>query len=175
MKTSQGSGTMRFSAILIVTVIATSLLAGGFLGYFLSNGFVSSKIGSMESLIATLQNEVSTLQSTSGAGNTNNTFVYGENASASQLYEQVKDSVVVIRAIIVQYDFFGNPYYSQVQGSGFVYNFSGEAEIVTYYHVIENAVNIKITFLNGDGYSATLLGSDPLRRPRGSLGGYSSK
>lgn len=152
---------MRFSVILIATTITTCLVAGGFLGYFLGNGLFLNKIGSMENLIATLQNEVSTLQSTSGAGNTSNTFIYGENVSASQIYEQVKDSVVVIRAIIVQYDFFGNPYYSQVQGSGFVYDFSGETVIVTNYHVIENAVNITITFLNGDGYSATAMGSDP--------------
>ncbi len=161
MKANQKSGMMRFSAILIATTITTCLLAGGFLGYFLGNGLFLNRIGSMENLIATLQNEVSTLQSTSGAGNTNNTFIYGENVSASQIYEQVKDSVVVIRAMIIQYDFFGNPYYSQVQGSGFIYNFSGEPVVVTNYHVIESAVSITITLLNGDGYSATAMGSDP--------------
>jgi hypothetical protein len=38
-----------------------------------------------------------------------------ENVSLSQLYKQVEDSVVIIRGLLVQYDFFGRPYYSQVQ------------------------------------------------------------
>jgi S1-C subfamily serine protease len=159
MKANQKSGMIRFSAVLTVTIVATSLLAGGLLGYFLGNGQISNRVGTMESLIASLQNEVSNLQSTGGG--TDNTIVNGGNYSASQLYVDVKDSVVVIRGILVQYDMFGNPYYSQVQGSGFVYNSSGETVIVTNYHVVENTVNITVTFLNGDGYSATVLGSDP--------------
>jgi S1-C subfamily serine protease len=33
--------------------------------------------------------------------------------------------------------------------------------VVTNYHVIEDAVNITVTFINGNGYAATVLGSDP--------------
>jgi S1-C subfamily serine protease len=33
--------------------------------------------------------------------------------------------------------------------------------IVTNYHVVQNAINITVTFINGDGYPATVLGSDP--------------
>jgi 2-alkenal reductase len=61
----------------------------------------------------------------------------------------------------VQYDIWGIPYYTQVQGSGFVYNFTGKMVIVTNYHVIRNAINITVTFINGDGYPVTVLGSDP--------------
>ena len=58
-------------------------------------------------------------------------------------------------------DFFGRVYYSQVQGSGFVYNFAGQNVIITNSHVIEDAADITVTFANGNAYSATVLGSDP--------------
>jgi S1-C subfamily serine protease len=77
------------------------------------------------------------------------------------LYEQVNESVVVIQGIIVQYDIFHRPYYTQVQGSGFVYNFTSQMIIITNYHVINDAINISVTFTNGNGYAATVLGSDP--------------
>jgi S1-C subfamily serine protease len=67
----------------------------------------------------------------------------------------------MIRGLIVQYDFFGRPYYTQVQGSGFVYNFTGQTVIVTNYHVVNNAINITATFMKGNGYAAEALGSDP--------------
>ncbi len=33
--------------------------------------------------------------------------------------------------------------------------------ILTNYHVVNNAINITVTFMNGNGYAATVLGSDP--------------
>jgi 2-alkenal reductase len=33
--------------------------------------------------------------------------------------------------------------------------------IITNYHVIENTINVTVTFINGNGYAATVLGSDP--------------
>jgi S1-C subfamily serine protease len=61
----------------------------------------------------------------------------------------------------VQYDVFHRSYYTQVQGSGFVYNFTGEMVIITNYHVVQDTINITVTFINGNGYAATALGSDP--------------
>jgi S1-C subfamily serine protease len=85
----------------------------------------------------------------------------GENASLAPLYAEVKDSVVVIRGVTVQYDIFRRSYYSQVQGSGFVYNFAGQIVVITNYHMVQNVLNITVTFINGNGYAATVLGSDP--------------
>jgi S1-C subfamily serine protease len=56
---------------------------------------------------------------------------------------------------------FHRSYYSQIQGSGFVYGYAGEMVIITNYHVIEDVINITVTFINGNGYPATVLGSDP--------------
>ena len=151
----------RFSAIFIATIVTGSLFAGGLLGYLLNYSLTSEKISDLENQLSTLQEQILNLQSTQNVINQNNTYILGENVSLSQLYEQVKDSVVIIRGVIVQYDFFGRPYYTQVQGSGFVYNFTGQMVIITNYHVVQNTINITITFINGNGYAATMLGSDP--------------
>ncbi|MGC8998737.1 MAG: S1C family serine protease, partial [Candidatus Bathyarchaeia archaeon] len=79
----------------------------------------------------------------------------------SDLYERVKDSVVVVRGVTVQYDIFGNPHYTQVLGSGFIYNFSGQMVTITNYHVTQNTINLTVTFINGNGYAARVMGSDP--------------
>jgi S1-C subfamily serine protease len=104
---------------------------------------------------------MSNLQSTQNAVNPNSTFIMGENASLAQLYAKVKDSVVVIRGLTVQYDIFRRPYYTQVQGSGFIYNYNGKMVVITNNHVIQNMINATVTFINGNGYAATVLGSDP--------------
>jgi S1-C subfamily serine protease len=136
-------------------------MAGGLLGYLIRNSTISARIDDLENQLSTLQEEILNLQSTQSVINQNNTYILGENVSLSELYEQVKDSVVIIRGIIVQYDFWHYPHYTQVQGSGFVYNFTGEMVIITNYHVVQNTINITVTFINGNGYAATLLGSDP--------------
>ena len=142
-----------------MSIVIISLFAGGFLGYSLSYPITARKLNDLENKISTLQEQVKNLQATQTI--INNTYILAENVSLSELYEQVRDSVVVIRGIIVQYDIFHRAYYTQVQGSGFVYNFTGEMLIITNYHVIKSAINISVTFINGNGYAATVLGSDP--------------
>jgi S1-C subfamily serine protease len=149
------------TTILVVTIAVASLFAGGLLGYLLVYSNVSERISDPQNQLSTLQGQISKLQSTQNITYQNITYVLGENASLSQLYEQVKESVVTIRGTIVQYDFFGRAYYTQVQGSGFVYNFTVQMVIITNYHVVHNAINITVTFMNGNGYAATILGSDP--------------
>jgi S1-C subfamily serine protease len=56
---------------------------------------------------------------------------------------------------------FRRAYYSQIQGSGFVYNFTGQMVVITNNHVVQDTVNITVTFINGNAYPATVLGSDP--------------
>jgi len=149
-----------FSTILIVIIIGVSLVAGG-IGYLVSNLTMSGSISDLQNQVSVIQGQVSNLQSTPTVSDQNSTYVIGQNASLAPLYAEVKDSVVVIRGLTVQYDVFRRAYYSQVQGSGFVYNFTGQMVIITNYHVVQNALNITVTFINGNGYEATVLGSDP--------------
>jgi S1-C subfamily serine protease len=147
----------RTSTLLVVVIVIASLVAGGLFGYLRCYSATSEEIGNLQNQVTALQEQIANVQSTQ-----NVTVISGENVSVSQLYEQVEDSVVVIRGMMItQYDRFGRPYYSQVQGSGFVYNFTGQIVIVTNYHVVNSAINITVTFANGNAYTATVLGSDP--------------
>lgn len=151
----------RRSTILIVAIVVASLIAGGLLGYAIGYSTTSEKDADLEKQLSALQEQVSNLQSTQNNTYQDVTYILAQNVSLSQLYEQVRESVVTIRGLIVQYDIFRRPYYTEVQGSGFVYNFTGQAVIITNHHVVDDAINVTVTFIDGDGYAATLLGSDP--------------
>jgi S1-C subfamily serine protease len=161
LENNQKTKTTRFSTTLIVIIIVVSLIAGGLIGYSISNLTISGSISDLQNQVSALQGQVSNLQSTQSAGGQNNTYIMGENDSLAPLYAQVKDAVVVIRGFTVQRDIFGRTYYTEIQGSGFIYNSGEKMVAVTNYHVVQNAVNITITFIDGDAYAATVLGSDP--------------
>ncbi len=130
----------------------------------LSNSQLYDQIDDLQSQVTTLQEQISSLELTQNITYQNNiTYVLGENASLSQLFDQVRQSVVVVEAIITEYDFFGRPYYTQVQGSGFVYSINGEGVILTNYHIIRGATSINVTFVTGNDYTASVLGSDPYK------------
>jgi S1-C subfamily serine protease len=148
LETAHGSRITRLSTFLIAAIIIASLFAAASLGYLAGYSAIQGRVDD-------LQNQLT------GNPYQNITYIFGENTSLSQLYLQVKDSVVVIRGQIVQYDIFGRPYYSQVQGSGFVYDFLEQEVVITNYHVVRNTINITATFADGNGYGARVLGSDP--------------
>ncbi|MEM3054671.1 MAG: trypsin-like peptidase domain-containing protein, partial [Candidatus Bathyarchaeia archaeon] len=148
-----------FSRALLVTAIIVSLMVGGVAGYLFGSLPLSEKIKTLEGELSTLNSQVAKLQNTQVI--VNNTYILGGNISLADLYEKVKDSVVIVRGVMVQYDIFHRPYCTQVQGSGFIYNCSGQMVVVTNYHVVEGAINLTVTFINGNGYAAAVLGSDP--------------
>ncbi|MBN1357535.1 trypsin-like peptidase domain-containing protein [Candidatus Bathyarchaeota archaeon] len=147
--------------LFLVVVILVSLLSGALIGYTVSTLTLSENITDMQDQVSRLQEQLSNTQSTSSTGGQSNTYLIGENASLAPLYEEVKEAIVIIRGLTLDYDNFRRTYYSQVQGSGFVYNFNGQTVIITNYHVVEDTINITVTFINGNGYEATVLGSDP--------------
>lgn len=81
--------------------------------------------------------------------------------SIAQLYQTVQDSVVVITGVQSQVSQFGQTSDALVQGSGFIYNFEDRMVVITNFHVINQARNIVVTFPNGNGYAANVLGADP--------------
>lgn len=151
----------RFSTAFIVTIIVVSLAAGGLLGCVVTTVGLSGNMRDLQSQISTLQGQLAAIQSGQNITPQSNTYIAGENASLAQLYAKVKDSVVVIQGIIVEYDVFRRPYYSTVQGSGFIYSFDGQMVAITNNHVVQDTSNITVTFINGNSYAATVLGSDP--------------
>ena len=83
----------------------------------------------------------------------------GEVLTRQQLIAFASPSVVGIKTQVESYSFFGPSVYEGV-GSGFVITESGY--IVTNYHVIENAMAIKVILANGNEYEAVLVGGDQL-------------
>jgi S1-C subfamily serine protease len=126
------------------------------------------QLASMQSQLSTLQQQINRLQENLNAvqaapiyTQSNATYVSEDAFSLNKLFEQVKESVVVVQGLVRQVDFFGRIYYSGVQGSGFIYNYSGRMLILTNNHVISGAVNITVTLMTGEVCAATLLGANP--------------
>ena len=145
------------------------LLLGGIIGYAMSSLTTSSQIHDLQNQVSTLKQTISDSQSQDPSSQAstieNNTYILGENVSLPSLYEQAKSSVVVVQGTTTTeyYTIWGQPYYQygEVQGSGFVYNSTGQIVIVTNYHVVNGATNITVTFTDGDAYAAKVIGSDP--------------
>jgi len=161
LETNQTLKRPRLSTTFIVIVVLASLMIGGILGYSANYILITQNSNDLQEQVLVLQSQVSALKSGKNSNASNNVYLTGENASLAQLYAQIKDSVVIVRGLMLTYDMFHRSYYSQVQGSGFVYGYEGEMVIITNYHVIEDVINITVTFINGNGYPATVLGSDP--------------
>jgi S1-C subfamily serine protease len=155
------SKSKRFSAILLVFLLLVGLVAGGIISYALTYSDFNSRLN-------ILQNQWGI---SSGNGNTtvlsNSVYLLGENVSLSNLYNQVKPSVVVIQGLAPQYGstFFGGGTvligYNLQQGSGFITTVNDVQVIVTNNHVVADAINVTVTFYNGDSYPANVLGADP--------------
>jgi len=135
-------------SVFIVAMFVVGFLFGGSLIYGLNN-----------SKFDELQNQIFSLQYKENDTEIQNiTFLYNET-SLSDLYEQVKDSIVVISGEIEYQSFFGTQY-SEVQGSGFIYEFDNDMYVITNYHVVSGASDITITFSNGNSYLSNVIGSD---------------
>jgi len=89
-------------------------------------------------------------------GNQNVTYqnitVYQDSAALANIYSTVRDSVVLVE---------GDTSSGGVQGSGFVYSFADRMIVITNYHVVEGTNSLSVTFSDGDGYAARVLGTDP--------------
>jgi S1-C subfamily serine protease len=141
----------RLSAVMIVTLLLVGLLAGGLIGYSITYSDFNQKLSNLQSQIG--------LSQSSGNGS-QQTFILNDNVSLSSLYQQVKSSVVVIQDLVPTQTFFRGTAYSLQQGSGFITEVNGQLIIVTNNHVISDAINVTVTFANGDTYPAKVLGSD---------------
>jgi len=117
-----------------------------------------ASITNLQSQLSAIQSQIDALQATNTASQT--TYLLGTNFSLTQLFDEVKGSVVIIQGLIRNTDFLGRVFYTQVQGSGFVYRYSGTSLILTNNHVVNGVINITVTFTNGNSYPATIRGSN---------------
>ena len=81
-----------------------------------------------------------------------------EPLSAAQIYATYVGSTVGITTEITTTNIFGQTVQNAASGSGFV--ITSDGYIVTNWHVIDEASNIKVTFIDGKSYDAKLVGGD---------------
>jgi S1-C subfamily serine protease len=148
---SFGRNSRKASASAFIVLFALGLLVGG-LGTFYIN---TLQISNLKGQISDLRSQVSTLGGTQNQTINNQTITIFQNGtSLVDLYGNVSDSVVLIQGTLIDNS-------SSVQGSGFVYNYSGNMVILTNFHVVQGTTGLSATFSDGNGYAATVLGTDP--------------
>ena len=137
----------RFSSGFLILLFAIGLLIGGFVTFYMS--YV--EVNSVREEIGILESQLSNF-----TGNQNMTYqnitVYQNSAALANIYSTVRDSVVLVE---------GDTSSGGVQGSGFVYSFGDRMIVITNYHVVEGTNSLSVTFSDGDGYAARVLGTDP--------------
>ncbi len=145
MLTSKGYS--RASASILVLLFVAGLLVGGLLIFFVEYQQVSNLNGQ----VSILQSQVSNLRGFQNSTNQSITILQN-GTSLSEIYADVRSSVVLV---------MGETSDGGVQGSGFVYSFSDRIVVLTNYHVVQGTTSLSVTFSDGHGYSATVLGEDP--------------
>ena len=136
------------STSFFVLLFTAGLLVGGIAVFYIS----FQQINSLSDEVAVLQSQVSVL--TNGGGNFTyqNITVYQNSTELASIYSDVRDSVVLVQ---------GTTSGGGVQGSGFVYQFKNRMVVITNYHVVQDTTDLSVTFSDGNGYAATVLGTDP--------------
>ena len=135
------------ASLFLIMLFVAGILVGGLAIFFITLNDSSS----LQDQVSSLQSQVSAISGFQNATYENITINQNTNYLAD-IYRNVKDSVVLI---------MGSTSDGTVQGSGFVYSFSGRNVVVTNYHVVQGTTDLSVTFSNGNGYSATVLGQDP--------------
>jgi S1-C subfamily serine protease len=132
-----------------ILLFAMGLLIGGLGSYYLN----TRQIAVLNNQISDLQSQVAMINSLQNQTVINQTItVYQNGTSLVDLYADVKDSVVLVQ---------GTSSSGDVQGSGFIYNYSEMMVVLTNFHVVQDTTELSVAFSDGNAYSAEVLGTDP--------------
>jgi S1-C subfamily serine protease len=131
--------------------------------YYAEYTQASERVSSLNSSIASLQQQRSVLLQLLSANSTSVSGTHESNYSGidtTLIYDYANMSIVTIMGMQQTTSFFGTAY-QQVEGSGFVVQEGGEYYVISNYHVVQNDVNISVTFQDGNAYRGKVVGSDP--------------
>ena len=133
------------------SVMALVLVAGLLIGGLVTSFIFYMEIDGLNKEILGLKSQVSNLW---GQQNytVQNITLYQNGTALRQLYDSVKDSIVLVHGTVSN---------GSVQGSGFVYNFTNTMVVITNNHVVHGTTSVSVTFSNGNGYAANVTGIDP--------------
>jgi S1-C subfamily serine protease len=134
------------SASILILLFVAGLLVGGLLIFYVSY----RQVALLNGQITNLHTSISNLEGQQNATYQNITILQN-GTSLAVIYSNIKDSVVLVQ---------GDTADGGVQGSGFVYDFAGRMVVLTNFHVVQDTTDLSVTFANGNGYSATVLGED---------------
>ena len=104
-----------------------------------------------------LQQQVDVLKPSSTGVSVSGSPVAAEGLTASQIYTQNVQSVVLIEATVTA-EYFGQTSTGVSSGSGFILTEDGY--VVTNYHVVEGAASVDVVLHDGASYPASLVGQD---------------
>jgi putative serine protease PepD len=79
--------------------------------------------------------------------------------SVNSIYKRTYRGVVEVKVNSQTSDPFGGTRSQSAEGSGLVYDTSGH--VITNQHVVAGATSVRITFWNGQAYTAHVVGTDP--------------
>jgi S1-C subfamily serine protease len=130
-----------------VLLFAAGLLVGGLITFYI-NFQETSKLSDE---VAVLEGQISVFTGGSQNATYQNITVYQNSTALASIYSGVRDSVVLVQGIVGD---------TGIQGSGFVYSFSNRTVVITNYHVVSDTDSLSVTFSNGHGYAAAVLGTD---------------
>jgi len=136
------------STSLLILLFAAGLLVGGLVSFYIT----FQEVSKLNEEVAILESRISVLSGGGGNFTSQNITVYQDSAALASIYSDVRDSVVLVQ---------GTTSGGGVQGSGFVYEYQTRMVVITNYHVVQDTTGLSVTFSNGNGYAATVLGSDP--------------
>ncbi len=134
---------------LVRPLLLAVVLAGGFV-YFTSlrhlgrNRELPWELGSATSKVTLAQSDTSGLSP--------------DEANNIQIYKSASPAVVNVTSIALTYDFFLNPVPTEGAGSGFIIDPDGD--VVTNFHVISGAREVKVTTADHKTYGAKVMGAD---------------
>lgn len=136
------------STSLLVLLFAAGLLVGSIATFYIT----FQEVNNLNDQVSILQNQVSVLSSGGSNITAENITVYQNTTALAEIYSNVRDSVVLVQ---------GTRSGTGIQASGFVYQFQNRMVVITNYHVVQDTTGLSVTFSNGMGYAATVLGTDP--------------
>jgi S1-C subfamily serine protease len=135
------------STSLFALLFAAGLLVGALVTFYIT----FKEMTNLNNEVAALQSQVSDLTGSQNVTYQNIT-IYQNATALADIYAGVRESVVLVQ---------GTTSDGGVQASGFVYEFSNRMVVITNYHVVHDTSSLSVTFSNGNGFSATTLGTDP--------------
>jgi len=138
---------IKFSSAFLILIFVAGLMVGGIVSCYIT----FREINILNNEISNLKARVSKLWGFQNVTYQNIT-IYQNSTALAEIYERVKDSIVLI---------IGTTSTGGVQGSGFVYDYNGTMVVITNYHVVHGTTSVSVTFSNGNGYAAAVNGTDP--------------